>query len=162
MRNVPGYEYPDVSQVIYQRLAGEGIVSIQIARRGHSSVGRAPALQAGGRRFDSAWLHFRKMKPCKHLHAYGVFLLVLGTPVEQTSSKHQSYLLGLIGGLNKIADTPPRRQQGGGTGPTPHTSPPLKRRFLKKLVALPLAHTHRCQATSYCRSEVPSVSHCCY
>jgi hypothetical protein len=25
--------------------------------RGHSSVGRAPALQAGGRRFDSVWLH---------------------------------------------------------------------------------------------------------
>src|SRR4051794_1025282 len=27
------------------------------ATRGHSSVGRAPALQAGGRRFDSGWLH---------------------------------------------------------------------------------------------------------
>ena len=26
-------------------------------RRGHSSVGRAPALQAGGRRFDPGWLH---------------------------------------------------------------------------------------------------------
>src|SRR6266508_1991174 len=25
--------------------------------RGHSSVGRAPALQAGGRRFESGWLH---------------------------------------------------------------------------------------------------------
>src|SRR5690606_6141362 len=25
--------------------------------RGHSSVGRAPALQAGSRRFDSVWLH---------------------------------------------------------------------------------------------------------
>ena len=25
--------------------------------RGHSSVGRAPALQAGGRRFDPVWLH---------------------------------------------------------------------------------------------------------
>ena len=24
---------------------------------GHSSVGRAPALQAGGRRFDPVWLH---------------------------------------------------------------------------------------------------------
>jgi rhodanese-related sulfurtransferase len=29
-------------------------------RRGHSSVGRAPALQAGGRRFDPGWLHRRK------------------------------------------------------------------------------------------------------
>ena len=26
---------------------------------GHSSAGRAPALQAGGRRFDPAWLHQR-------------------------------------------------------------------------------------------------------
>ena len=26
--------------------------------RGHSSAGRAPALQAGGRRFDPGWLHF--------------------------------------------------------------------------------------------------------
>ena len=25
--------------------------------RGHSSIGRAPALQAGGRRFDPVWLH---------------------------------------------------------------------------------------------------------
>jgi hypothetical protein len=25
--------------------------------RGHSSAGRAPALQAGGRRFDPVWLH---------------------------------------------------------------------------------------------------------
>src|SRR2546421_7430092 len=30
------------------------------ASRGHSSVGRAPALQAGGRRFDPGWLHFTK------------------------------------------------------------------------------------------------------
>ena len=27
------------------------------AKRGHSSAGRAPALHAGGRRFDPAWLH---------------------------------------------------------------------------------------------------------
>src|SRR6185437_13099553 len=26
-------------------------------RRGHSSAGRAPALQAGGHRFDPGWLH---------------------------------------------------------------------------------------------------------
>ena len=30
---------------------------IRKAIRGHSSVGRAPALQAGGRRFDPDWLH---------------------------------------------------------------------------------------------------------
>ena len=30
---------------------------------GHSSVGRAPALQAGGRQFESDWLHqnFRRL-----------------------------------------------------------------------------------------------------
>ena len=27
---------------------------------GHSSVGRAPALQAGGRQFESDWLHQKK------------------------------------------------------------------------------------------------------
>jgi hypothetical protein len=32
------------------------ITSVRPAR-GHSSVGRAPALQAGGRRFDPVWLH---------------------------------------------------------------------------------------------------------
>ena len=29
----------------------------RFTNRGHSSAGRAPALQAGGRRFDPAWLH---------------------------------------------------------------------------------------------------------
>jgi hypothetical protein len=29
--------------------------------RGHSSAGRAPALQAGGQRFDPAWLHQKKI-----------------------------------------------------------------------------------------------------
>lgn len=30
--------------------------------RGHSSAGRAPALQAGGRRFDPDWLHQKEKK----------------------------------------------------------------------------------------------------
>jgi hypothetical protein len=30
--------------------------------RGHSSAGRAPALQAGGRRFDPAWLHHQSAR----------------------------------------------------------------------------------------------------
>ena len=34
-----------------------------VAHWGHSSAGRAPALQAGGRRFEPAWLHYRKLKP---------------------------------------------------------------------------------------------------
>ncbi len=38
---------------------------------------------------------------------------------------------------------PPLSSAGGGTGATPHTSPLLKRRFLKKtLVALPLDKKH--------------------
>src|SRR6185295_18283395 len=34
-----------------------GFRLLAAADRGHSSVGRAPALQAGGRRFDPVWLH---------------------------------------------------------------------------------------------------------
>ena len=32
---------------------------------GHSSVGRAPALQAGGRQFESDWLHQNKRRGMK-------------------------------------------------------------------------------------------------
>ena len=34
--------------------------------RGHSSAGRAPALQAGGRRFDPVWLHHLFCKSPSH------------------------------------------------------------------------------------------------
>ena len=37
--------------------AGHRDVGIRRTRRGHSSAGRAPALQAGGHRFDPGWLH---------------------------------------------------------------------------------------------------------
>src|SRR3954452_16743623 len=38
--------------------------SLPLAPRGHSSVGRAPSLQGGCRRFESGWLHlFRLMVP---------------------------------------------------------------------------------------------------
>jgi hypothetical protein len=41
--------------------------------RGHSSAGRAPALQAGGRRFDPGWLHSRKyLQICGFEGAYGI------------------------------------------------------------------------------------------
>jgi hypothetical protein len=36
---------------------------LRSALRGHSSAGRAPALQAGGRRFDPVWLHQRDCNP---------------------------------------------------------------------------------------------------
>jgi hypothetical protein len=36
---------------------------------GHSSAGRAPALQAGGRRFDPDWLH-QSFKPAAPEHTY--------------------------------------------------------------------------------------------
>jgi hypothetical protein len=39
------------------------IVALHSEARGHSSAGRAPALQAGGRRFDPGWLH--SQNPCK-------------------------------------------------------------------------------------------------
>jgi hypothetical protein len=37
--------------------------------RGHSSAGRAPALQAGGRRFDPDWLQERA--ECERVHVKG-------------------------------------------------------------------------------------------
>ena len=36
--------------------------------RGYSSAGRAPALQAGGQRFDPAYLHQRFKRNCKLLN----------------------------------------------------------------------------------------------
>ena len=35
--------------------------------RGHSSAGRAPALHAGGRRFDPAWLHHLRWNRLKQI-----------------------------------------------------------------------------------------------
>jgi len=49
-----------------------------------------------------------------------------------SGSVRAAYRLGQRRG-DPLLPIPPRgRQQGGGTGATPHTSPPLKRRFLKK------------------------------
>ncbi len=36
---------------------GKGLRRKKDKSGGHSSVGRAPALHAGGRRFDPVWLH---------------------------------------------------------------------------------------------------------
>jgi hypothetical protein len=41
------------------------------AQRGHSSVGRALALQARGRRFDPGWLHSRNLCNCRSLRLPG-------------------------------------------------------------------------------------------
>ncbi len=40
------------------------------ARWGHSSVGRAPALQAGGRRFEPGWLHFNTKETSTRDHDF--------------------------------------------------------------------------------------------
>src|ERR1043166_3303400 len=40
-------------------------------RRGHSSVGRAPALQAGSQGFESPCLHFRKAKMSRRSFSVG-------------------------------------------------------------------------------------------
>ena len=45
--------------------------AMKAAQRGHSSVGRALALQARGRRFDPGWLHSHKTKPDNHLWLSG-------------------------------------------------------------------------------------------
>src|ERR1700733_3393919 len=46
-------------------------------KRGHSSVGRAPALQAGGHGFESRWLHPEKPRVCG---AFLVAELAVGHP----------------------------------------------------------------------------------
>ena len=46
--------FGSASQQFRQRMLSD---SRRQLARGHSSVGRAPALQAGGRRFDPVWLH---------------------------------------------------------------------------------------------------------
>ena len=38
---------------------------------GHSSVGRAPALQAGGRQFESDWLH-QDLKSKRQVNKYKI------------------------------------------------------------------------------------------
>lgn len=44
---------PDSFEVRFET----GPMGLMVTGRGHSSAGRAPALQAGGRRFDPVWLH---------------------------------------------------------------------------------------------------------
>ena len=51
------------------------IYGTKAAQRGHSSVGRALALQARGRRFDPGWLHLDKERPDSQLRLPG-FLVV--------------------------------------------------------------------------------------
>ena len=50
---------------------------------GHSSVGRAPALQAGGRQFESDWLHQNIVMFCKGGEYTMVKVLVRDNNVEQ-------------------------------------------------------------------------------
>ena len=57
--------------------------------RGHSSDGRAPALQAGGRRFESYWLHkfeidFKKLK-----YGKGISFFEKTTDLDYLDSEHQ-------------------------------------------------------------------------
>jgi hypothetical protein len=54
------------------------IVALHSEARGHSSAGRAPALQAGGRRFDPGWLHQRKYLQIGEFWEAGGTRLVLG------------------------------------------------------------------------------------
>src|SRR3954468_18191232 len=44
--------------------------SLPLPRRGHSSVGRAPSLQGGCRRFESGWLHYSRALD-READAYG-------------------------------------------------------------------------------------------
>lgn len=51
-----------------------------IGRGGHSSVGRAPLLHSGGRRFESGWLHL-KPGDCPVIRAYLRYLASRASPV---------------------------------------------------------------------------------
>ena len=52
-----------------------GSLRMKWVRRGHSSVGRAVALQASGRRFDPVWLH----------HSYSVVFRHMAVETSLTS-----------------------------------------------------------------------------
>src|ERR1043166_5119319 len=53
----PGPPVPDDREPTTEDGYLSSVVCPPFSDRGHSSVGRAPALQAGGRRFDPVWLH---------------------------------------------------------------------------------------------------------
>ena len=48
---------PPQNQNLRKDDVGKGGPTRYLNQRGHSSAGRAPALQAGGHRFDPGWLH---------------------------------------------------------------------------------------------------------
>ena len=66
-------------------------------RRGHSSVGRAPALQAGGRRFDPVWLHqpggtiVRDLSVCVTLRRIGLQVTPLSDIVKRRSIRASAF-----------------------------------------------------------------------
>ena len=68
--------------------------------RGHSSVGRAPALQAGGRRFDPVWLHqAHKVERTRLRDQLCCALLSMRAPTstpEQRSFMHSFCLFGFF------------------------------------------------------------------
>src|SRR5689334_15974014 len=67
--------------------------------RGHSSAGRAPALQAGGRRFDPGWLHCTSAPGASH-------------PIAGRHATPRRVRVGILGPLEVEADG--RRVEVGG------------------------------------------------
>ena len=63
-------------------------VCFRSSKRGHSSAGRAPALQAGGRRFDPVWLHhfliliISRLRPCAARPHNALCVFVVCDPVS--------------------------------------------------------------------------------
>ena len=55
MRSLPGYSGTPCRKAPGDQVFGQ--IREERLFWGHSSVGRAPALQAGCRRFESVWLH---------------------------------------------------------------------------------------------------------
>jgi hypothetical protein len=90
---------------------------------GHSSAGRAPALQAGGRRFDPGWLHWRKCLEIGWLRvAGGTSLVPVRAEVPQAGQEGRGSNGGAIHGSwsrSRTCESAYRRSKN-----TARTTPP--------------------------------------
>jgi hypothetical protein len=82
--------------------------------RGHSSVGRAPVLQAGCRRFNSGWLHQfqRQIFPSSHL-GEGCRLLTGEGRFESCGGSHQHGNRGRACGSERRSESAKAHQKRG-------------------------------------------------
>jgi hypothetical protein len=119
----------------------EGFPPAVLPIRGHSSAGRAPALQAGGHRFDPGWLH-QDLARWRRAHREGqtflnafCFIRLLFNNSEETRRARLSQTAGLIWVRNCI-------QYWGcgsvGRDPTKRKEKPVAARRVLKIRCSPL------------------------